>query len=736
MLPRLPLDDRTYENIVQEARRGIPNRMPDWTDENAHDPGITMLELFAWLTEMQQYYLSRVPDRNRRKFLDLLGVSPRDTRSARVEASFGQVRSPVALPKGTKLRAQDEIFETVDQTRLLPLSIERIVTRTEREASDVTAANAQGDVYYFAFGSEAVRGSRLYIALDREPLPGQLVTLSVRLADSDHPQVENVVPSANVTWKAYGLNEATGQVGWLPLDTYEDGTVHLSYSGRITFFFESQLVPVIVHPANDRPRYWICCTLEEEGYESPPRVDRLLLNSAVAVHRDTRSEALDVNGPGLPGWGMEGDTYLGRYGELRVQVREDDGRWREWRELPTLADAGPEDRCYAVETRADGARTVRFGNGAAGKIPPAGTGNIRRIHSERDFAAQRWIGRSNGLPHQTFEAFGLACRSKEEFRLQVGYPDEEGGDWLWEDWQPVNDFDRSGPLDRHYVYDREKGEVRFGNDENGAIPPACDEPNICLIVCVLGGGERGNIQPNLLTRWESETQSRLGISVTNPGYGRGGEEAETLEACVERLQVESRLPFRAVTEDDYAGIVRATPGLKVARVHVIPEHVPGVSVPVPGAVAVVVVPDNDQATPTPSAGFLRTIAARLDERRLLTTDIHVIAPAYAKVSVHATVVVEPQFAEDSRRIAEALNRLLRPIGSGHSPGWPFGRTVRKGDIYSAVSRVKGVAYVQDLWLEATGLYASKNAAGEILLPPNGLVYSGEHRIELVSRSQV
>jgi hypothetical protein len=50
--------------------------------------------------------------------------------------------------------------------------------------------------------------------------------------------------------------------------------------------------------------------------------------------------------------------------------------------------------------------------------------------------------------------------------------------------------------------------------------------------------------------------------------------------------------------------------------------------------------------------------------------------------------------------------------------------------------VNGVAYVQDLWLEAAGRYARKSAGGDVLLPPNGLVYSGGHRIELLSRTQV
>ncbi|MBB6735597.1 putative baseplate assembly protein [Cohnella zeiphila] len=735
MLPRLSLDDRTYENILEDARRGIPKRMPEWTDENAHDPGMTMLELFAWMTEMQQFYLSRIPDANRRKFLDLLGFAPKEAASARAEASFGAIAAPVALPRGTKLKAKGETFETEEQVRLVPLSIERVVTRTEREASDMTASNAQGDVSYYAFGREAGRGSRLYIALDREPLLGQLVTLSVQLVNSDNLFGDRVVPSAKVSWKAYGLDEKTQQPGWLPLETYEDATVHLTYSGRITFFFESQLLPVIVHPANDRPRYWICCTLEEPGYEFPPRIDRLLLNTAMAEHRDTKSETLDFNGPGLSRWRLEADSYLGRYGDLRVQVREEDGRWREWRQVAGFDGAGPEDRCFTVETRADGARAVRFGDGVRGLAPPAGKGNVRRIHSDKTFGGQRWLGRSNGLPNQRFELFDLAVRRREELRLQVGEPGEKPGEWLWEDWLPVESFDRSGPLDRHFVYDREKGEIRFGNDENGAIPSVCAEPNICITVCVLGGGERGNIQPHLLTHWVLPEQRALGLAVTNAGYGSGGEEAESLSDCVERLQLELKRPFRAVTDEDYASIAKETPGLKVARVHVIPAYAPGRSAPSPGAVTVVVVPDNDQKTPMPSEGYLRTIAGHLDDRRLVTTEVHVIAPEYVEVTVHATVIVEPYFTEENERIVKALANMLRPLG-GENGGWPFGRTVHRGDVYSAISRVNGVAYVQELWLEAAGRYARKSASGDVLLPPNGLVYSGGHRVELISRTQV
>lgn len=744
MLPRIPLDDRTFESILQEARRGIPGHLPEWTDENTHDPGITFLELFSWLSEMQQFYLSRVPERNLRKFLDLLGVTPKEAASAEAEVSFGNVREPVLLPKGTKLQAEDQLFETLDSAKLLPLTIDRIVTRTELEASDRSASNTGGNVAFYAFGKEAGTDSRLYIAFDREPVVGETISLHIRLAEDSggadfaNGKPEGVIPSARVAWKIYGWEEENG-ASWLPLNLIEDDTLHLTYSGRITFRVTAPVRPVIVHPAGDRPRYWISCTLEESGYELPPRIDRLLLNTVRARQQDTKSEQLTYDSNAESGLAVTEDSFLARYGKLRVQVREPDGRWREWREVSDFENTDSESRCYVIERHSgvNGPVTVRFGNGVQGAIPREGAGNIRRIHYTEDFASRCYIGRSNGLPHQKIQLFDLPCKRRNGLLLQVGVKEGANGQLLWEDWEPVENFDRSGPLDRHYVYDPDTGLLQFGNDENGAIPSFHEDLNLCLMVCVLGGGVRGNIKPHLLNQWVQPELDRLGLISDNAGYGVGGAEGETLEECLERAQKEWQTPYCAVTNDDYIRIAMNTPGLKMSRVHVIPNYAPGREKPVSGAVTVVVVPRGLNDTPKPSSGFLATVAKHLDDRRLITTEVHVIAPEYIKVTVHAVVVVEPHFMEEKQRIVATLGRLLTPLDRPDGiRGWPFGRTVHKGDIYSAISRIKGVAYVQDLWLDAEGRSLRKSAGGDILLPDSGIVFSGEHRIELISRTQL
>ena len=85
-LPAPNLDDLRFQrDLVDEARRRIIGYCPEWTDYNLSDPGITLIELFAWMTERLVYRLNRVPEKNYIKFLELLGTQLQPSSSAKVE---------------------------------------------------------------------------------------------------------------------------------------------------------------------------------------------------------------------------------------------------------------------------------------------------------------------------------------------------------------------------------------------------------------------------------------------------------------------------------------------------------------------------------------------------------------------------------------------------------------------------------------------------------------------------
>jgi baseplate J-like protein len=71
-LERMNLDDLDYDDLVAQAMASIPTLYPGWTNQNASDPGITLVELFAWLVDMVIYRTNRVPPKNYQVFLGLL----------------------------------------------------------------------------------------------------------------------------------------------------------------------------------------------------------------------------------------------------------------------------------------------------------------------------------------------------------------------------------------------------------------------------------------------------------------------------------------------------------------------------------------------------------------------------------------------------------------------------------------------------------------------------------------
>lgn len=120
MIPKINLDDRTFDDIYADALKLIPRYCPEWTNHNTSDPGITLLELFSWMTEMTIYRLNKVPEKTYLSLLELMGMSLGTPQSARGIVQFFPVegiRKTINIKAGTQIAASvngsaDIIFET------------------------------------------------------------------------------------------------------------------------------------------------------------------------------------------------------------------------------------------------------------------------------------------------------------------------------------------------------------------------------------------------------------------------------------------------------------------------------------------------------------------------------------------------------------------------------------------------------------------------------------------------
>src|ERR1700680_5213235 len=102
-LPVPHLDDRRFQDLVDDAKRIVNQLCPEWTDHNVSDPGLTLIETFAWMTDQVLYRLNRVPERNYIKFLELIGVRLFPPTAARAAITFwlaGPQPGGIQIPPG------------------------------------------------------------------------------------------------------------------------------------------------------------------------------------------------------------------------------------------------------------------------------------------------------------------------------------------------------------------------------------------------------------------------------------------------------------------------------------------------------------------------------------------------------------------------------------------------------------------------------------------------------------
>ena len=126
------LDDRTYQDLLDEALARIPVHTPEWTNFNKSDPGVTLIEIFAFLTENLLYRSNQIPERNRRKFLKLLGIPLQPASSARGLVTFTNERGPLqtmTLNAGLEVRAGQVPFRTQQGLDVLPIEAQMFYKR-------------------------------------------------------------------------------------------------------------------------------------------------------------------------------------------------------------------------------------------------------------------------------------------------------------------------------------------------------------------------------------------------------------------------------------------------------------------------------------------------------------------------------------------------------------------------------------------------------------------------------
>lgn len=441
-LPKPVLDNRNFDQLVAEGRALIPRLAPAWTDHNVSDPGITLVELFAWLTEMDLFRLDRISDEQRRGFLRLVGSPPLP---AQVAQATLLLSSPVQLSLPTDLQlGSDGDTARLQTTQTLVVSPAALVSVLRDDGDDLASINTLGSGY-LPFGPAAAPGSALQLGFDA-PLASAGSPLRLWLWTENHQADRGTrqrlldeharlraasatgagcAPADDAPWQHHGVRlrweyHAVGDV-WKPLEGVVDQTRALTLSGPIEFIAPADHVAGGPEPT----RYWLRATWVSGACECRPRLLRIGINAVVAAHSVDAPPAVLTRSQGR----ADARHSLGRApivpGSCVLTSEIAGVAEGDWQERMQFDLSGAHDDHYLLDAERG---QLLFGNGRRGRVPPVdavmsvryrvGAGSAGNVDAH---AVERWCDNAhNGALFPGWTATIPTLAIEQPFAAQGG----------------------------------------------------------------------------------------------------------------------------------------------------------------------------------------------------------------------------------------------------------------------------------------------------------------------------
>jgi len=354
-LPSPNLDDRRFQQFVDDAKRYIQQRAPEWTDHNVSDPGVTLVETVAHMADQIVYRLNRVPDKNHLAFLDLVGITLFPPSAARTDVTFwlsAPQEEAVQVPLGTEvatMRTEGEeavVFATERELAVVPSALRHLVVQHRgKQVVDRTHDLAEGN-HVMCFAESPDPGDSMLFGLTAAvPHCALVLELDSRV---DGVGVDPRQPP--LVWEAWTAD------GWQPCEVDRDGTGGLNRPGAVILHVPGGHT---LSRNGGQEAGWLRCRVTEPHSDQPFYTTSPTVRSAEAftiggtttvVHADTVYDEALGESTGLPGQRLRlsHTPVVGDATPLLLQTAEHDG-WTDWQVVPHFAASGPDDRHITLD---------------------------------------------------------------------------------------------------------------------------------------------------------------------------------------------------------------------------------------------------------------------------------------------------------------------------------------------------------------------------------------------------
>ncbi len=397
------IDDRDFDSLLAEVRTRIarytPEWTPVWTDVNDNDPGITMVQVFAWLAEILTYRMSKVPELNYIKFLQLLGIELSAAEPANAEVTFPVKSSftepSIIVPAATQITAQ------------APGGGPPIVFETDRSLIALKAPLASLLVFDgFNFTSVTQENENAQQGLDISK------SALFKCGLPDAPSFA----SAKLRWEFWNGSE------WLRLSLLKDGTLALTRTGHVFLQTPATGMQPAVFPPEPKSLFWIRVRVEQSQYERPPKLLAIRTNTVSVLQAETAQfEVLGgSNGRRDQVFRLANVPVL--KGSLQLEIDQGNGP-EPWTEVTDFFGSSPADLQYVLD-RTSG--EIRFGDGLNGAIPVANAANPDGNIVAREYRFGG--GKKGNVPAKAIKTLSSSIDGIDDNRVGNLFPANSGRD--------------------------------------------------------------------------------------------------------------------------------------------------------------------------------------------------------------------------------------------------------------------------------------------------------------------